>query len=92
MNLGSETPILLNLWTLMVVIIFAITQTIKLTTYKNKTEYRLKNLEVENQHQEDCIKNLTNKVNDADVTFMEIKTKLANIESLLMELKSQKRK
>jgi uncharacterized coiled-coil protein SlyX len=89
MNIGSETPILLNLWTLITVIIFAVIQTVKLTTHKNRTDFRIKTLETENQRQEDCIKDLTRKINDADVTFMEIRTKLANIESLLVELKTQ---
>lgn len=89
MNINADTTILINLWTLIAVIGFAIVQAIKLTTHKNRTDFRIKNLETENQHQEDCIKDLTRKVNDADVTFMEIRTKLANIESLLVELKTQ---
>lgn len=89
MNLGSETPIRINLWTLIAVIGFAIVQAVKLTTHKNRIDFRIKTLETENQRQEDCIKDLTRKINDADVTFMEIRTKLANIESLLVELKTQ---
>lgn len=79
----------MSLGTLIGVVIFAIVQAIKLTTHKNKTDFRIKNLEIENIRQEECIKDLIKKVNDADVTFMEIRTKLANIEALLMEMKQQ---
>ena len=89
MNIGSETPIRMNLWTIIAVITFAIVQTVRLTTHKNKIDFRIKNLETENIRQEECIKDLTKKVNDADVAFMEIRTKLANIEALLVEMKQQ---
>lgn len=89
MNLGSETPIRMNLWTLIAVIGFAIVQVSKFTTYKNTIDNKVTSLEKENAHQEECIKGLTEKVNSADVTFMEIRTKLANIETLLMEMKTQ---
>jgi hypothetical protein len=89
MTLGPDTTILLNLWTLIAVIIFAIAQAVKFTTYRNKIDFRIKNLETENEHQELCIRDVIKKVNDADVTFMEIKTKLANIETLLMDMKTQ---
>lgn len=89
MNLGSETPIRMNLWTLIAVIGFAIIQVSKFTTYKNTIDNKVASLEKENTHQEECIKGLTEKVNGADVTFMEIRTKLANIETLLMEMKTQ---
>lgn len=92
MTLGPDTTILLNLWTLIAVIIFAIAQAVKFTTYRNKIDFRIKNLEVENQRQEDCIKDLTKKINESDVTFMEIKTKLANIESLLIDIKKSSKK
>lgn len=92
MTLGPDTTILLNLWTLIAVIIFAIAQAVKFTTYRNKIDFRIKNLEIENQRQEDCIKDITKKVNESDVTFMEIKTKLANIESLLMDIKKSSKK
>lgn len=85
----QTTEIRTNLWTLIAVIGFAIIQTTKLTTHKNRADYRLKSLELDNQRQEECIKEITRKINDADVTFMEIRTKLANIETLLMEMKTQ---
>lgn len=89
MNLGPETTIRMNLWTIVAVILFSISQAVKLTTHKNNVDNKIKNLEKENTQQEECIKALTEKVNSADVTFMEIRTKLANIESLLVELKTQ---
>jgi hypothetical protein len=46
-------------------------------------------LEKDNDRQEECIRDLTLKVNAGDVAFMEIRTKLANIEALLMEMKNQ---
>ena len=87
MNLGPDTSVRMNLWTIIAVVIFSITQAVKLTTHKNTVDNRIKNLEKENEHQEVCIKELTIKVNEADVAFAEIKTKLANIEALLMEIK-----
>lgn len=89
MNLGPETTIRMNLWTIVAVIIFSITQAVKLTTHKNNVDNKILTLEKDNERQEACIKDLTKKINDGDVAFMEIRTKLANIEALLMEMKTQ---
>jgi hypothetical protein len=70
-------------------LVFTIVQATKLATYKATIDNRIKIVEDDNKRQEECIKNLTKKVNDGDVTFMEIRTKLANIEALLMEMKQQ---
>jgi hypothetical protein len=42
-----------------------------------------------NKDQQKQIDKLTDKVNNADIAFMEIRTKLANIEALLMDMKTQ---
>ena len=86
MEIGGQTQIFISLWTLIGVIIFAITQTIKLTTYKNKIDYKLESIENLNKSQEKKIEILTDHKNKSEVVLMEIKTKLANIETMLTRM------
>ena len=86
MELNGQTQIFISLGTLIGVIIFAITQTIKLTTYKNTIDHRLENIEALNKSQEKKIEILTDHKNKNDVVLMEIKTKLANIEAMLTRM------
>jgi peptidoglycan hydrolase CwlO-like protein len=74
------------LGTLVGVVVFAITQTIKLTTYKNLVDHRLENIEALNKAQEKKIEILTDHKNKHDVVLMEIKTKLASIEAMLTNM------
>lgn len=87
--IAEQTQFIMSLWTLLWVIFFVIYQTVKLTTYKNTIDNRMINLEKENERQQICINTLTEKTNWNDVVVMEIKTKLINIETLLMDMKQQ---
>ena len=89
MVIGDETNVIINLWTLIGLVIFLIIQAIKLTAYKASIENRINVVEKDNQKQEECIIDLTNRFNKSDVAFAEIKVKLINIEALLMDMKQQ---
>ena len=91
MEIGGNTQIFISLWTLIGVIVFAITQTIKLTTYKNKIDYKLESIENLNKSQEKKIEILTDHKNKHDVVLMEIKTKLASIEAMLTNMNKKQK-
>lgn len=91
MEITANTEFYTTIWTIIALLIFVITYAIRLTSLKDKLEYRITSAELKGMEQEKIICRLTEKVNSADVAFMEIRTKLANIESLLMEIKIQKK-
>lgn len=87
--IAEWTQFIMSIWTLIGVIFFVIYQTVKFTTYKNTMDNRMSIVEKDNERQQHCIDTLTDKVNWNDVVVMEIKTKLVNIEALLMDMKQQ---
>ena len=89
MEFSTTTQIYMSLWTVIAVILAIITFAIKITTLKNNMEYRLKNSEDKNTEQEKELARFNDKVNQFDVAFAEIKIRLTNIETLLLELKQQ---
>lgn len=89
MEISAETNILINLWTLAGLILFLIVQAVKLATYKASIDNRMNIVEKDNKKQEECINDLTTRINKSDVAFAEIKVKLVNIEALLVDMKTQ---
>lgn len=89
MEVTSNTGFYTTFWTAIVLIISIITYAIKLTTLKNNLEYRL--VTSEEKLKEHCveIEMLKTKSNNNDIVVMEIRTKLANIETLLMKMESK---
>ena len=55
-------------------------------------EFRLTAAEEKNKEQECQLDALNTKINNADIAFMEIRTKLANIEAMLVDMKQQRNK
>jgi hypothetical protein len=83
------TQVVISLWTLIWVIIFAIVQTVKLTTHKNNIDHRVSNIEIDTKKQQICIEDLIDRINKSDIQFAKIEVKLTNIEALLLEMKKQ---
>ena len=89
MIIWPETQLTLSLASILWVIIFFVVNAVKLATYKAGVDNRIVNLETKCEKVEKCVKTLEDNHNDNALVIMEIKTKLANIESLLVELKNK---
>lgn len=89
MERSTQTEMFATIWTMLAVAWTIIWFVVRFTSLKDRLEYRLFTAEDELKKQELVVSMLTSKVTNADVTFMEIRTKLANIETMLMEMKNQ---
>jgi len=89
MEVTANTTFYTTFWTALLVIGSIITYAIKMTTLKNNLEYR--SATAEEKLKEHCveIEMLKTKSNNNDIVVMEIRTKLANIETLLMKMESK---
>lgn len=93
MMLGGDTSIIISLWTAVAVVLFAIWTAVKFSTMKESLCYRVSTLEVttktKTREYDTLISNLIEKNQHQEIALVEIKTKLANIESLLIDMKTQ---
>jgi len=89
MERTANYPIYTTIGTIIALLFFAITFAVKFTSLKEKLEYRITNMEEKNIEQENALVKLNDKINQSDVAFAEIKIRLTNIETLLLELKQQ---
>lgn len=85
----QNIEIVTNIWSIVAVLTAIISFTVKFTSLRDRFEYRISTLETELKESKVDICTLKDKTNNNDVVIMEIRTKLASIESMLLEMRKK---